>query len=96
MENIVYELGDYSKGFEDGTIAFYKSFESAKMGLVDVLKESIMSYENELDGCENAEYAQELRSSITKLKENIERAEKATPTNFYTCGQFYISKDILN
>lgn len=96
MEKIIYELGDYSKGFEDGTIAFYKSFESAKMGLIDILKESAESYENELDRCENTEYAKELDGFIAELKEKIKNVEKATPTHFYTCSQFYISKDILN
>ena len=96
MEKIIYELGDYSKGFEDGTIAFYKSFEDAKMELIDTLKESIVSYENELDRCENAEYTQKLCGSIAKLREDIKRAEMATPTNFCTFNQFYISKSILN
>ena len=91
MEKIIYEFGDYP----NGTIAFCSSFETAKMELIDALKESIASYENKLDKCEDAEYAQWLRDFIAGFEGEIERVEKATPVDSYHCYQFYITKDIV-
>lgn len=91
MEKIVYEFGDYP----NGTIAFCRSFETAKMELIDALKELIISYENKLDKCEDVEYARWLRDFIARLEGEIERAKKATPVDSYHCYQFYITKNIV-
>ena len=91
MEKIIYEFGDYP----NGTIAFCRSFESAKMELIEALKESIASYEDKLDKCEDAEYAEWLRDFIARLEKEIERVEKVTPVDSFQCYQFYITKDIV-
>ena len=91
MEKIIYEFGDYP----NGTIAFCSSFETAKAELITALKESISSYEDKLDKCEDTEYAQWLRDFIARFEEEIKKAEKVTPVDSYQCYQFYITKDIV-
>ncbi len=90
----VYALEDFRDDYEHGVIGIYSSFEKAKTGLIEVLKEEIVSCENELDECVNEldKYAKELRSSIAKFKEMIKIVQKATPHSYYTCGQLYITE----
>lgn len=98
MEIIVYTLEDFRDDHEHGVIGVYDSFEKAKTGLIEILKEEIMSCEDELDECENEldEYAKELRNSIGGLKEMIKNVWKALPNPYYACGQLYITKHIIN
>lgn len=98
METMVYTLEDFREDYEHGVIGVYTSFEKAKMGLIQVLKESIMSLEDELDECEDddEELAEELRGFIDELKELLEDAEKAMPSPYYVCGQLYITKHALS
>ena len=98
METKVYTLEDFREDCEHGVIGVYISFEKAKTGLIQVLKESIMSLEDELDECEDddEEWAEELRGSIDELKESLEDAEKAMPSPYYVCGQLYITKHTLS
>ena len=99
METKVYVLEDFREDYEHGVIGVYTSFEKAKTGLIQVLKESIMSLEDELDECEDdddKEWVEELRGSIDELKESLEDAEKAIPSPYYACGQLYITKHALS
>lgn len=86
MKITVYTLEDFRDDYEHGVLGVYESFEKAKEGLISVLKESIMSREDELDECEDDEYAEELRGSIAELKEDIKDAELLVPTPYFGCG----------
>lgn len=94
METAVYILEDFRTDYEHGVIGVYSSFEKAKEGLISVLKESIMSYEDELDAGEDDddEYAEELRGYIAELKESIKDVEELVPTSYYACNQLYITE----
>lgn len=95
----VYALEDFRDDYEHGVIGIYSSFEKAKTGLIEVLKESIMSCEDELDEYEDdsddEKLAKELRDRIAELKRMIENVEKAIPNPYYTCGQLYITEHTL-
>ena len=97
MEIFVYTLEDFRDDHKHGVIGVYDSFEKAKTGLIEVLKEEIMFCENELDEFENNlnVYANELHHSITKLKKMIKNVHKALPNSYYACGQLYITKHVL-
>ena len=91
----VYTLEDFRPDYEHGVIGVYGSFEKAKEELIRVLKESIMSYEDELDAGEDDdddEYAEELRGYIAELKESIKDVEEVMPTSYYACNQLYITE----
>ena len=92
MKITVYTLEDFRDDYEHGVIGVYSSFEKAKEGLISVLKESVMSCQDELDECEDDEYAEELRDSIAELKEDIKDAELLVPTSYYACNQLYITE----
>ena len=97
MEITVYTLEDFRDDYEHGVIGVYDSFEKAKTGLIRVLKESIMSYQDELDECEDDdEYAEELRDSIAELKEKIKDVEQVAPTYYYACNQLYITEHTID
>ena len=98
METAVYILEDFRTDYEHGVIGVYSSFEKAKEGLISVLKESIMSYEDELDAGEDDddEYAEELRGYIAELKESIENVRKAVPNPYYACDQLYLTKHTID
>lgn len=97
MKITVYTLEDFRDDYEHGVIGVYSSFEKAKEGLISVLKESVMSCQDELDECEDDdEYAEELRNSIAELKEKIKNVEQIVPTSYYACGQLYITKYFID
>lgn len=81
METIIYTLEDFRDDYDHGVIGAYSSFKKAKKGLISVLKESIASYEDELDKCEDEldEYTKVFRDSIAELKESIKNVQKAIP-----------------
>lgn len=97
MEITVYTLEDFRDDYEHGVIGVFGSFEKAKMELIQILKESIMSHEDELDECEDedGEWAEELRGFIAEDKEAIKIVEKAIPNPYYACGQLYITEHII-
>lgn len=95
----VYILEDFRDDYEHGVIGVYSSFEKAKAGLIKVLKESIMSCEDELDECEDnsddEKWAEELRDHIAEFKRMIENVEKVVSNPYYTCGQLYITEHTI-
>lgn len=93
METTVYVLEDFRTDYEHGVIGVYSSFEKAKEGLISVLKESIMSYKDELDECEDDdEYAEKLRGYIAGVEEKIKNVKQVVSTSYYDCGQLYITE----
>lgn len=94
---VVYTLEDFRDDYEHGVIGVYSSFEKAKVGLISVLKESIMSHEDELDECEDddEEWAEKLRVFIAEAKEAIKNLEKVVPSPYYACNQLYITEHVL-
>ena len=101
MQNIyaknVYVLEDFRDDCEHGVIGVYSSFEKAKMGLASVLKESIMSHEDELVECEDdEEWAEKLRVFIAEAKEAIKNLEKVESNSCYACNQLYITEHVLD
>lgn len=95
METAVYVLEDFRDDYEHGVLGVYGSFEKAKEGLIDALKASIRSYEDELDAGEDDDddgYTEELRGHIAELKESIENVQRAVPNPYYVCDQLYITK----
>lgn len=97
MKITVYTLEDFRPDYEHGVIGVYGSFEKAKKELISVLKESIMSYQDELDECEDDdEYAEELNGYITELKEKIKNVEQVVPTSYYACDQLYITEHSID
>lgn len=91
----VYTLEDFRDDYDHGVIGVYSSFEKAKEGLISVLKESIVSYENELNAGEDDEYAEELRGYIAELKENIEEVERVESSSYYGCGELFITEHTI-
>lgn len=98
METVVYILEDFRPDYDHMVIGVYSSFEKAKVVLIEILKESIMSCEDELNECEDEDekLAEELRSSIDELKRMIKNVEKALPNPYYACGQIYITKHTID
>lgn len=97
MKITVYTLEDFRDDYEHGVIGVYSSFKKVKEELISILKESIMSCEDELnEGEDEDEYAEELRGYIAELKEEIKDVEQVVSTSYYTCDQLYITKHTLN
>lgn len=102
MKITVYTLEDFRPDYEHGVIGVYESFEKAKIALIDILKETIISCEDELDECEEdeeyeyVEWTKRLRDSIAELKKMIKNVEKAKPSPYYACNQLYITKYSLD
>jgi hypothetical protein len=97
METTVYTLEDFRTDYDHGVIGVYSSFEKAKEGLISVLKESIMSYRDELDECEDDdEYAEKLRGYIAVVEEKIKNVEQVVSTSYYACGQLYITEHTID
>lgn len=98
MKITVYTLEDFRPDYEHGVIGVYSSFEKAKEGLTSVLRESIMSYKDELDECEDDddEYAEKLRGYIAGVEEKIKNVEQVVSTSYYACGQLYITEHTID